>query len=57
MRKKTEKNPKGCGRLGKFAKEHGKTKRISVSIPSKREKEIKVKFETILEPYLFNSTI
>ena len=57
MKKKTKKNPKGSGRNSMYAKEHGISKRISVSVPSKREKEIRVKFDTILEPYLFNSTI
>ena len=57
MKKKTKKNPKGSGRKQMFKPEFGKTKRISVSVPTKKESEIKVKFNTILEPYLFNSTI
>ena len=51
MREKTEKNPKGSGRKQMFKPKYGKTKRISVSIPSKKEKEIKKEIDIILEPY------
>jgi hypothetical protein len=51
MKEKTKLNPKGAGRKRMFAEIYGKTKRISVSIPEKKEKEIKEKIEIILEPY------
>jgi hypothetical protein len=50
-RKPTVLNPKGAGRKPMFKKEYGKTKRISVSIPSKKEREIKAEIDVILEPY------
>ncbi len=50
-RKATVLNPKCSGRYPMYAKKYGKTKRISVSIPSKREKEIKKEIDIILEPY------
>lgn len=51
-RKKTVKNPRGAGRKPMFKKEFGKIKRISVSIPSKKEVEIKKYIADILKPYL-----
>lgn len=51
MREKTERNPKGAGRLPLYLKIYGKSKRISISIPSKKEKEIKKEIDIILEPY------
>ena len=51
MKEKTKLNPKGAGRNKMFKSKYGKTKRISVSIPDKKEKEIKEKIEIILEPY------
>ena len=51
MKKKTEKNPKGAGRPPMFKIEHGKTIRIKVSIPIKKEKEIRKEIDIILEPY------
>ncbi len=51
MREKTERNPKGSGRYPMYRKKYGKTKRISVTIPTKKEKEIKKEIDIILEPY------
>lgn len=51
MREKTKINPKGAGRSQMYANKYGKTKRISVSIPSKKEVEIRKEIEIILEPY------
>lgn len=41
------------GRKPMFKKEFGKTKRISVPIPSKLEAEIRVKINKITKPYLY----
>lgn len=51
-RKKTLTNPKGAGRKPMFKKEFGNVKRISVSVPSKKEVEIKKNISHILKPYL-----
>ena len=51
MKKKTKKNPKGSGRPSMYKPEFGKVKRISVSVPSKKETEIKVKINDVLKPY------
>lgn len=50
-REKTERNLKGAGRHPMYAKKYGKTKRISVSIPRKKELEIRKQIDVILEPY------
>lgn len=52
MAKKTKKNPKGAGCEPMFKKEHGKTKRIQVTIPAKHETEIKKEIhEKVLKKY------
>jgi len=50
-RKQTEQNPKGAGRFPMFKKQFGVSKRISVTVPSKIENEIKRNIDLILEPY------
>ena len=56
-RKITLKNPKGSGRNPMFKGVYGKSKRISISIPAKKESEIKGKISVILEPYLYDTLI
>lgn len=51
-RKPTVLNPKGSGRHPKFNPKYGKVKRISVSVPDKKEQEIKDEIEVILQPYM-----
>ena len=53
MAKKTKSNRKGSGRYPMFKKEFGKSKRISITIPDKRETEIKEQIEAVLMPYLY----
>lgn len=51
--RKNNKGHKGlCGRPKKFNIGFGKTKRISVSIPSLKENEIREDFNTILNKYM-----
>lgn len=51
MKKKTKKNPKGCGRDKMFKKKFGETKRIQVSIPTLEEETVRIEFNKVLEPY------
>jgi len=53
MAKKSKTNKKGSGRNPMFALKHGKSKRISITIPDKRETEIKEQIEAVLMPYLY----
>lgn len=50
-RQKTKDNPRASGRYPMFNKKYGTSKRISITIPSKVETEIKKDIDVILEPY------
>lgn len=56
-RKITLKNPKGSGRKPMFKGVYGKSKRISITIPCKKERDIKNAISVVLEPYLYESVI
>ena len=50
-RQKKEHNPRASGRYPMFKSKYGVSKRISVTIPDKKETEIKKEIDVILEPY------